>query len=373
MPVFCVRASGRCTLADYGNMTSDVLTSGSLISSRAPDSAAEPLWWWALRAVRREIIDFEFTYDVRAVLEPVDELLDYHILSERLFFDAMRLDDTGVPIHWSRTFQSYNPMYVAWYGLASLQRWLRGRDPNGQQSFLQQVEWLVHHSQRNQARVLTWPLTFDWLEGRCQLRAPWPSAMAQGLALSALVRAHRLGAREGLLELCTDAVRLFEVPVEEGGVLTREGGHALYEEYPGRPLPRILDGFLFSLLGLYDVAKATGSARVYSLLEDGLDGLEHQLSFWDYRGIWSWYGSHGYLCPPHYHNLNTELLRVLGNVTQRPALIECAARWDVSRRTLPERVAIFAAFAATKNRSRVRHHLRRWRAAAVSAKGKAGA
>jgi heparosan-N-sulfate-glucuronate 5-epimerase len=347
-------------------MVSDVLIPGLVVSSKTPAPEAEPLWWWGIRALRREIFDFQFTYDVEAVDEPVDALLDYHIVSERLFFDAMRLDDTGVPIHWSRTFQSYNPMYVAWYGLTALQRWLRGRDPHGQQRFLRQVDWLVANARREESGLVTWPLTFDWLEGRCQLRAPWPSSMAQGLAISVLVRAHRLGARDGLLDLCLDGARLFELPLEQGGVVTREGGHALYEEYPGRPLPRILDGFLFSLLGLYDLAVATRSDRVHALLQDGLDGLEHELPFWDYRGLWSWYGSHGYLCPPHYHNLNTALLRVLGARTRRAALTECAARWDVSRRTRAERAAIFAAFIATKNRSRLRHHLRRWRSSRLT-------
>ena len=343
-------------------MTKPSISLSAVTKIAAPPERVEPLWWWGLRAFRREVLDFRFNYDVQSVDEPVAAGLDYHIRSDALFFDAMRLDEGGIPIHWSRTFQSYNPMYVAWYGLTSLQRWLRGGDANGRERFLRQVDWLVANAQRRDDGLIVWPLTFDWTEGRCELRAPWPSAMAQGLSLSALVRAYRLGARKDILPLCLEGTRLFEVPLEQGGVVTREHGHAIYEEYPGRPLPRILDGYLFSLLGLYDVAEATGNERVHALLQDGLDGLTHELPFWDYHGIWSWYGSHGYLCPPHYHILNTALLRALGRLTERRILVECARRWDVSHRTAMERAAIYTAFLATKNRSRLLFHARRRRA-----------
>ena len=41
--------------------------------------------------------------------------------------------------------------------------------------------------------------------------------------------------------------------VSAGGVRTHMPAGALYEEYPAFPLPRILDGFLFALLGLFDI------------------------------------------------------------------------------------------------------------------------
>lgn len=339
-------------------MAAETLLPGHIAVIGQSSPQVESFYYWALRAFRREVLDFRFSYDVESV-EERQSRLEYHIASDRLFFDAMRLDSDGVPVHWSRTFQSYNPMYVAWYGLASLHRWCRAIDPRGRATFLRQAKWLIDNAVQRDDGVVIWPLTFDWLEGRAQLRAPWPSSMAQGLALSALVRAERLEPEQSLVPLIQRGLDLFELPVEQGGVLTKENGLSLYEEYPAKPLPRILDGFLFSLLGLFDVAELTGDARASRLLESGLDGLEDQLSFWDYRGKWSWYGSHGYLCPPHYHNLNATLLRVLGLRTGRQSIVERSRRWDVSRRSTVDRAEIYAVFQLTKNWSRLRHHLRR--------------
>lgn len=357
----CVHAATAASPLLFANsafMAVQTIAPGHISVIGRTNPRAESLFYWARRAFRREVLDFRFTYDVEAVTVRKSPL-EYHVRSEHLFFDAMRLDEDGVPIHWSRTFRSYNPMYVAWYGLASLHRWCRGTDPEGREIFLRQVNWLVENVARRDDGVLVWPLTFDWLEGRAQLRAPWPSSMAQGLALSALVRAERLGANESLLPLIHRGLDLFELPLEQGGVVSRENGFPLYEEYPARPLPRILDGFLFSLLGLYDVAELTKDERAQQLLASGLDGLEDQLSFWDYRGKWSWYGSHGYLCPPHYHNLNAKLLHVLGVLTGREALIARARQWDVSRRSFAGRAEIFTMFQLTKNISRARYHARR--------------
>ncbi len=331
-------------------------------SKRRPwPGALEPLWS-AARAFWNEAVGFRFDYPLETVPSAGSrESLRYYVYSDRLFFDAMQLDPAGIPVHRSRIFgETYNPAYVAWHGLVSLERWLRGADPGGARAFSRQADWLVAHAVRRSDGAVIWPYTFDWREGRCRLEAPWICAMAQGLAISVLVRAYRMaGGGEHLLETCRAATRVFEKNVEDGGVRTLEHGHALYEEYPGYPLPRVLDGFLFSLLGLRDLAVQTGEARIQQLFVDGIGGLVRALEFWDYRGRWSWYGSHGYLCPPHYNKLNAALLRALGAVSGERVLHERGERWDPERRGRMARAEVFLVFLVTKNLSRLRH--RTWR------------
>jgi hypothetical protein len=217
----------------------------------------------------------------------------------------------------------------------------------------------VANAVRREDGSVVWPYGFDWQEGRCRLDAPWICAMAQGLAMSVLVRAHRITGSVPALELALAATRVFEKSVEDGGVRTLENGHALYEEYPGYPLPRVLDGFLFSLLGLWDLAVQTNEPRVQQLFSDGVAGLVSTLHAWDYRGRWSWYGTHGYLCPPQYNTLNAALLRALAAVSGERALSTRAERWDPARRGPLSRAEVYLAFLVTKNRSRLRH--RTWK------------
>ena len=178
--------------------------------------------------------------------------------------------------------------------------------------------------------------------------------MYQGVVISALIRAYRITGDKVLISLCKAAARVFGKNIEDGGVRTVEAGKVLYEEYPAYPLPRVLDGFLFSLLGLYDLAMETGDQAVRRLFDEGVEGLKHNLGSWDYRGKWSWYGSHGYLCPPHYHKLNALLLRIIGSLTSDESLQRCADAWDNKQRGWIDRLEIFLVFALTNNMARIR-------------------
>jgi len=229
------------------------------------------------------------------------------------------------------------------------------------------MEWLVAHAVHRDDGSVVWPYTFDLQEGQCELKAPWICAMAQGLAISALVRAFRIIGGQHLIDLSRAATRVFEKNVEEGGVRTFEGGHAVYEEYPGYPLPRVLDGFLFSLLGLYDLAAQTNDPRIFQLFADGIEGLKLTLPSWDYRGRWSWYGSHAYLSPPHYNELNCALLTSLASLSGEPRLHRYAEAWNPARLTPLGRAEVFLVFEFTKNRARLKS-LRRARVSSGGAR-----
>ncbi len=138
-----------------------------------------------------------------------------------------------------------------------------------------------------------------------------------------------------------------------------EGGLVMYEEYPGVPLPRVLDGCLFSLLGLYDLWAQIDDPRVFRLFSDGIQGLRAVLPYWDYNGKWSWYGSHRYLSPPHYNQLNCALLTSLAWLSHDPTLKRYAEAWTPARLSALGRAEVLLVFLVTKNWSRLRHLLRR--------------
>lgn len=311
---------------------------------------------WALAAAWSELFRFRFAYPIDVVDDAGQRGTPrYYIHSETLFTDYLGHDDAGVVVWAYRAQgQQYNPVFIAWWALMSLERYCRDSHPNHLKAFHAQVQWLKSNAVTRSDETTVWPYQFDWQEGRCRLKAPWISAMSQGLGMSVLVRAYRLTRDEALLSLCELSSRVFERDVEDGGVRTQEGIHVLYEEYPGYPLPRVLDGFLFSLLGLYDAAQELESTKIRQLFEDGIDGLKFKLADWDFRGKWSWYGTHGYLCPPHYHRLNVALLQILGRLTGDPLLVRFGEQWNRSPLSYLDKAEIFALFAFTKNLARLR-------------------
>jgi heparosan-N-sulfate-glucuronate 5-epimerase len=311
---------------------------------------------WIIRAIRHEFLEFRFDYPLAITPDAYSpRTTDYYLYSNRLFLEDLVFDERGIAMKRYRAQGlQYNPLFIAWWGLFNLQQYLRFHEDKDLQRFFLQVEWLKEHAVEREDGAVVWPCYFDWQEGYSRLRSPWISAMYQGVVISALVRAWRLRGDKELLRLCERATYVFERMVEEGGVKTVESGHILYEEYPSYPLPRVLDGFLFSLLGLYDLSRETNDPRIADLFGDGIKGLLLKLHTWNYRDIWSWYGAHGYLCPPHYHKLNYLLLRILGEITGEKPLVELAERWDIGKRTRAEKAEIFLFFILTKNWARLR-------------------
>ncbi len=316
---------------------------------------------YALRALWREIFEFRFAYplDIDPAAGPQDSL-HYYLYSEKLSWSVMSMDLSGVPRARNRlTGAVYKPAYIAWWGLVNLGHYLRHHDEPSRKAFLKQIEWLEANAVIRPDGSVVWMNRHDCLQGKTFLKAPWVSAYDQGLAISALVRGFRLTRKPELLQLLRSAGRVFAQAVTEGGVRERVISGSLYHELPGQSSPGILDGFLTSLLGLYDLYVETGDVAVKQLFNDGIGGLKQMLPAWNYRGVWSWYGSRAYLCPPSYHWLNRALLEVIGRLTGEPVLAEYAEMWKPERLSGRARAEIFIRFVVTKNACRVRN--RTWR------------
>jgi heparosan-N-sulfate-glucuronate 5-epimerase len=315
----------------------------------------------ALKALRQEILDFRFAYPLDVVSQAgPKESLYYYLYSDKLSWSVMSMDSTGVPRARRRLYgEVYKAAYIAWWGLVNLGHALRNNDSAGREVFLRQVAWLESHAVVWPDGTVVWPNHYDLLEGDTLLVAPWVSAYDQGMVISALVRGYRLTRRTRLLELLHGAHRVFEINTGDGGVREVAPHGVVYVEIPGGRPPGILDGFLTSLLGLYDLFVETGDASVEGLFREGIIGLKSFLPTWDYRHKWSWYATRKYLSPPAYHNQNRYLLSVVARLADEPDLAEQAERWNPDTLSAMSRLEIYLGFQLTKNWSRVRH--RTWR------------
>ena len=129
----------------------------------------------------------------------------------------------------------------------------------------------------------------------------------------------------------------------------------MYTENPGLPAPGIMDGFLRSLLGLYDLHVETGDPKVYELFMQGVEGLRYFLPRWDYRKKWSLYSNGAYLCPPAYHCQNRLLLTVLARLTGYSCFAEYAEAWNPAHLSVLGRAEIYLLFLVTKNTCRLKY------------------
>jgi hypothetical protein len=153
---------------------------------------------------------------------------------------------------------------------------------------------------------------------------PWVSSLAQGTGLQAIARSgEKLGRSEELLPTIQDGLRMFEQAPPTGvRVRTEDGIH--YAQYSFWPSLRIVNGFVQSLVGLYDVAQITGDPRAAKLFAEGDETARKEVPTFD-TGAWSYY-SRGAITRESNLSYHTLLRDFLTNLCDRTQAEEyCAA------------------------------------------------
>jgi len=224
--------------------------------------------------------------------------------------DGISFFDYGYPIG-----KKITPTHVSFVSLMYLQKYLKNRNSNYYYKvYKNHVEWIKNKYIDLGFRGYVWVFNFDWKEGCGVLRAPWFSALSQGLVVSVLIRNYLIFGDEESFMLAKKAVEIFEFDVPFG-VRYVENNFWLYEEYPILPPVHILDGFLISLLGLYDLVVVSSEEKHKKLFYKGIEGLEYKLPYYDYKRMWSIFGGHNLLSSTHYNLMNSKLLEVMYKVT----------------------------------------------------------
>lgn len=215
----------------------------------------------------------------------------------------------------------YTPVTVAQWGLQAAANYAATRRSRYRRDTLLAARWLVRHQSRDGG----WGYPFAWTVPRFEtLPAGWISAMAQGQAMSLLWRAYQLKRRPAYRRAARRAVRPFKRPVSQGGVLADFDGLVWYEEYPTTTRPSlVLNGYMFALLGLYDVAPwSRSAARLYRV---GARTLRARIARFD-RPPGSWYMP-DVPASDYYNSVHVLLLTALDSVSPSPTLSLYRDRW----------------------------------------------
>jgi len=246
------------------------------------------------------------------------------------------LDDEGIPlVDYSADprMRALEPVYfattVAQYALGVFELWLDTGLPAQREKFLKLARWLELQAEPTGQGVLVWPARYDFpVYG---LKAPWISSMAQSQAASVLLRAHQMENRRELREIAAKAMASFHVPAgEPGGVRYVDSeGSVWFEEYVTDPAAHVLNGFIFSLFGLDELARATSDDAARQAWNDGVLTLERNLGRYD-TGYWSRYDLlRDCVASEFYHvNVHVPLLRALHSITGKDIFSDLADKWE---------------------------------------------
>uniref|UniRef100_A0AAF5DKY6 heparosan-N-sulfate-glucuronate 5-epimerase n=2 Tax=Strongyloides stercoralis TaxID=6248 RepID=A0AAF5DKY6_STRER len=200
--------------------------------------------------------------------------------------------------------------------------------------FMKAADWLVKNQEEDGGWNVSVPRSIA--DNKLLLQAGWRSAMGQGHALSVLSRAYNFSnGKKEYYNTGLKSLNLFKKNASQKGVINNFFGYKWYEEYPTTPGTFVLNGFLYSLIGLYDFSKIKNPENdAESLFNDGIKSLKALLPLYD-TGSGSLYdlrhvgiGTAPNLARWDYHAVHVYLLKWICNIIKDCNDIDTVAnRW----------------------------------------------
>lgn len=158
------------------------------------------------------------------------------------------------------------------------------------------------------------------------------SSMAQGEGCSMLLRAHCAFGDAAYRDAALAAAQFMLTDFERGGTAVREGDGLFLEEYPQSPRRSVMNGWVFSLFGLYDASLA--DPFFAEAFRWSAETLARHLDDYD-AGYWSLYDLERRVASPAYHTLHIAQLRTMARITGDGRFAEKAERFErYGRRSL---------------------------------------
>ncbi|WP_158701779.1 D-glucuronyl C5-epimerase family protein [Lentibacillus sp. Marseille-P4043] len=283
----------------------------------------------------------EETLKINVTNARVSEIKNYDHKGNYLHYDKNRVENwnvtftpDGIPKTIYPHGQYFNPSTIAQYGLQHYSLYLKNNDTVSKGKFLKVANWFVN----NQDYRGGWAYSFDhdFYPNRLdKLKAPWYSAIGLGNAMSVLSRAYFLTKNTKYNSCALRAKTLFKTPSANNGVQAKfENRFLFYEECPTDPPSYILNGFMFALIGLYDLYKATNDKEIKWLYDEGIISLKRMLPLYDLGNRTAYDLTHyttdgGFpnVATWGYHIGHIHLLAALNSIEKDPKLDEALLRW----------------------------------------------
>ena len=219
-----------------------------------------------------------------------------------------------------------HPVNAAQRGIGELNIYLQSRDPTALEQARSAADALIEDGVYRDG-ALYFPYRFDIAVGIGSMRSPWYSGMAQGQALSLLVRLTQVTGDDRYLQAAQAVVGTFEL--DRSGPQTVHvdaEGYYWVDEYVMDPPDPVLNGFIFALFGLYDDWSATGDERALRYFRAGATTVLYNVHRYRDAGHLSWYDlDHRQRAKPGYHDVHVTQLLLLAQMTGDTRFTEWSA------------------------------------------------
>lgn len=237
-------------------------------------------------------------------------------------------DERGVLL--SGRARHYHPIRIAQFALHRHDLWSSTDDPGARADFLAQAAWL---RDRQEPTFPAGAYRFDFAWTKYGAPAGWLSAMAQGEAISVLLRAHAMDDAGGFAAAAERAAQPFRHDAGRGGVVWRNGDEVFLEEIATDSPAHVLNGCIFALWGLWELHAANGEPWIDELAARTVATLRSWIPKFD-TGWWTRYSLlRSATGMPHvatlkYHEFHIAQMRVTAKMFDEKAFESAADRWE---------------------------------------------
>ncbi len=195
---------------------------------------------------------------------------------------------------------------------------------------------------------VAWEYYYDFGGGA----PPWVSSLSQGTGLQSMARAARkAGTGDLVYPVLQRGLAVFQARTPSGvRVPVGAGNH--YAQYSFSPGLRILNGFVQSLVGLYDFGAITGDVEAQRLFAEGEARALEEVPTYD-TGAWSLYdrGTDSHESNLNYHNVLIDFLSSLCSRTDEPTFCDTLDHFRAYLKEDPEVSVVTTRLRAGKRRA----------------------
>lgn len=240
----------------------------------------------------------------------------YNDLREKVY----KSDDSSSTIPVTKTDDGkeiYFTIAIAQYGLAAFDIYLETKREYYFNIALDCAKWLSD----NQEEAGGWD-TFGYIYPD----HPY-SAMAQSEAACLFMRLYTVTNDDEYLIRAKKALLFMLIPIEQGGCTKYDGDDVYLCEYTDPSRSVVLNGWIFSIWGLYDYLKIAKDDQIEQAYCNTLRTLCNSLHRFDTK-YWSLYDLSKRITSPFYHKLHLAQLEVMYDLTGEKIFDEYYQLWN---------------------------------------------
>lgn len=231
----------------------------------------------------------------------------------------IELDQSGIPVNTTvANVVAYFPITIFQYALGLYDLYLLEKNQEYLEKFLRIANWAVEHQKENGM--------WDCM-GQLQDRAhQTQSSMCQGEGASVLLRAYQETKSEVYHKCATCAIEFMALDILKGGTCFYQDSDVIFQEYVSDYNLSVLNGWIFSVFGLYDYTLIHKDEKYQDLLNRTIETMIQYLEKYD-RGFWSNYDLKRTISSPAYHDLHIQQLWVLYDLFRKEEFLIYANKW----------------------------------------------